>query len=166
MPANTGGELSPYVIIVSCFAALAAAFLLGFVGSGMGACAGCGCGPRRLPRVKVKRVDLVPLNDDDDDDGEGGGPIRKKVSLATSMSSEYQRNEEDLNRKVTAGQNDAHQRLLARLRRASVSAERAASLSSLASSQTKTHPLTRRASVKTAEDTSNDNDDDDDDDDN
>ena len=146
------GESPPYVIIVSCFAALAAAFLLGFVGSGMGACGGR-CGPRRMPRVKVQRVDLVPLEEDADGDG---GPIRK-VSLATSMSSEYQRDEEDLSRRVAAGQNDAHQRLLARLRRASVSAERAAGLSSLASSNTKTHPLTRRqASVKTAEDMKND----------
>jgi hypothetical protein len=122
-------EVAPWVIILSSFVIII--FLVGIVSSWIKLLNWC-CGVRAYKKIKVDTIDVTFV----EEEGEDASAAKRRKS---SVEADFDRSESNLLQSVSAQQQNAHNRLMARLRRGSARVQ-----SKL--TNTTIHPLTRRPS--------------------
>jgi len=128
-------KVAPWILILSGFAGLV---VISLVFRGWFSFLNCICGSGTFQKIKVGRIDLTIVPDDEEDS-------RRRSSLARveqDFERDFDRDEQQLQTDIHLGQQDAHERLMERLRRSSVR---------VASKNMKPvviHPLTRRRTDK------------------
>lgn len=122
-------KIAPWILILSGFAGLV---VISLVFRGWFSFLNCICGSGTFQKIKVERIDLTIVADEEEDS-------RRRSSLARvehDFERDFDRDEQQLQTNIHLGQQDAHERLMERLRRSSV---RVTSKNNM-----KVHPLTRR----------------------
>ena len=130
-------KVAPWILILSGFAGLV---VISLVFRGWFSFLNCICGSGTFQKIKVGRIDLTIVPDDEEDS-------RRRSSLARveqDFERDFDRDEQQLQTDIHLGQQDAHERLMERLRRSSV---RVASKNNM-KPLVVIHPLTRRRTDK------------------